>query len=157
MQIGFGDEERILRDRPCPRNPTWSGRVFAFEWAFNYSPTEKTKMVLLSNLTFIQTVAKFSTILFAVVIVLQIMLAVGILPVTIAWGGRQTQLTPALRIASLVAAVLLGAFIYVIRYRAGLLGGMPIPLFIKILSWVITALMVFNTLGCFLQAKMDPF
>ena len=64
-----------------------------------------------------------------------------------AWGGRQSQLTPSLRIASLVTVVLLGAFIYVIRYRGGLVGVMPIPLFIKVLSWIITAFMAFNTLG----------
>lgn len=104
-------------------------------------------MSLLSNATFIQTVANIATLLFVVVIVLQILLALGILPISMAWGGRQTQLTPSLRIASLVAVVLLGAFIYVIRYRAGLLGVMPIPMFIKIFSWIITAFMAFNTLG----------
>jgi len=104
-------------------------------------------MFWLSNATFIQTVANISTILFAVVIVLQILLALGILPISMAWGGRRSQLTPSLRIASLVAVVLLGVFIYVIRYRAGLLGVMPIPMVIKIFSWVITAFMAFNTLG----------
>jgi hypothetical protein len=91
--------------------------------------------------------ANIATILFAVVIVLQILLAAGILPVSMAWGGRQSQLTTSLRIASLIAAVLLGAFIYVIRYRAGLVVEMPIPLGIKVISWIITAFMAFNTLG----------
>lgn len=104
-------------------------------------------MSLLSNTTFIQTVANIATILFVVVIVLQILLALGILPISMAWGGRQSQLTPSLRIASLVAVVLLGTFIYVIRYRAGLLGEMPIPMFVKIFSWIITAFMALNTLG----------
>lgn len=104
-------------------------------------------MTLLSNATFIQTVANIATLLFVVVIVLQILLALGILPISMAWGGRQAQLTPSLRIASLVAVVLLGAFIYVIRYRAGLLGVTSIPLSIKIFSWIITAFMAFNTLG----------
>lgn len=104
-------------------------------------------MTFLSNATFIQTVANISTILFVVVIVLQILLALGILPISMAWGGRQSQLTPSLRIASLVAVVLLGAFIYIIRYRAGLLGVTPIPLSIKIFSWIITAFMAFNTFG----------
>jgi hypothetical protein len=109
--------------------------------------THGEKMFLLPNATFIHTVANVSTILFVVVIVLQILLALGFLPISMAWGGRQSQLTPSLRIASLVAVVLLGTFIYVIRYRAGLLGVMPIPMFIKIFSWIITAFMSFNILG----------
>lgn len=91
--------------------------------------------------------ANIATILFAIVIVLQILLAAGILPVSMAWGGRQSQLTPSLRIASLVAAVLLGAFIYVIRYRAGLVVEKQIPMVIKLISWIITVFMAFNTLG----------
>lgn len=62
-------------------------------------------------------------------------------------GGRQSQLTTSLRIASIIAAVLLGVFIYVIRYRAGLVGNVPIPVIIKVASWIITAFMAFNTLG----------
>jgi len=38
-------------------------------------------------------------------------------------------------------------FIYVIRYRAGLVGALPIPVLIKVFSWIITAFMAFNTLG----------
>jgi hypothetical protein len=104
-------------------------------------------MFLLSNPAFIQTVANISTILFTVVIVLQLLLALGILPVSMAWGGQQSHLTPSLRIASLAAVALLVAFIYVIRYRAGLLGVLPIPVSIKIFSWIIAAFMAFNTLG----------
>jgi hypothetical protein len=82
-----------------------------------------------------------------VVIVLQILLAAGILPVSMAWGGRQTKLTASLRISSIIASILLGAFIFVIRYRAGLVGNGPIPAVIMVLSWIITAFMAFNTLG----------
>lgn len=104
-------------------------------------------MAWLSNPTFIQSVANIATLLFAGMMVLQILLALGVLPVSMAWGGRQSQLTPALRAASLATVVLFGAFIYVIRYRAGLLGEMPIPAVIQIFSWVITAWMALNTLG----------
>jgi hypothetical protein len=105
------------------------------------------QMSLLSNAILIRTTANIATLLFVVVIVLQILLAVGILPISMAWGGRQSQLTSTLRIASILSAVLLGVFIYVIRYRAGLVGNFPIPVFIKVVSWVITAFMAFNTLG----------
>jgi len=60
--------------------------------------------------------------MFAVVIILQLLLAAGILPVSMAWGGRQDVLTPNLRVASIVSAVILGLFAYIIRRRAGLLG-----------------------------------
>jgi hypothetical protein len=104
-------------------------------------------MDFLSNAQLIVTTANVATLLFAVVIVLQLLLAAGILPVSMAWGGRQSILTPSLRISSIIAAILLGVFIFVIRYRAGLMGNAPIPLVILVASWIITAFMAFNTLG----------
>jgi hypothetical protein len=104
-------------------------------------------MAFLSNIQLIVTTANIATLLFAVVIVLQLLLAAGILPVSMVWGGRQSKLTPALRISSLIAAILLGVFIYVIRYRAGLIGSAPIPGVILVASWIITVFMAFNTLG----------
>jgi hypothetical protein len=90
-----------------------------------------------------------ATVLFAVIIVLQLLLAAGILPISMAWGGQQPVLTTGLRFASLAAAAFLAFFAYVIRRRAGLVGDAPIPTFIKILSWLITAFLVLNTLGNF--------
>lgn len=104
-------------------------------------------MISLSNTKLIHLTANIATFLFVVIIVLQILLAAGIFPISMAWGGRQSQLTASLRIASIIAAVLLGVFMYVIRYRAGLVGNVPIPVIIKVVSWIITALMAFNTLG----------
>lgn len=104
-------------------------------------------MNFLSDTQFITATANVATLLFAVVIVLQILLAAGILPVSMAWGGRQSKLTASLRISSIIAAILLGVFLFVIRYRAGLVGSGPIPTVIVVTSWVITAFMAFNTLG----------
>jgi hypothetical protein len=104
-------------------------------------------MDFLSNTQLIVATANVATLLFAVVIVLQILLAAGILPVSMAWGGRQSKLTASLRISSIIAAVLLGSFIFVIRFRAGLVGSGSIPVVIMVASWIITALMAFNTLG----------
>jgi hypothetical protein len=104
-------------------------------------------MDFLSNTQLIVTTANIATFLFVLVIVLQIMLSVGILPVSMAWGGRQSKLTASLRISSIIAAILLGAFIFVIRYRSGLVDNMPIPVVIIVVSWIITAFMAFNTLG----------
>ncbi len=91
--------------------------------------------------------ANIATLLFGIVIILQLLLALGILPVTMFWGGTQTELTPGLRLASVAAAIVLALFAYVIRRRAGLIGDPPPSTLIKILSWVITAFMVLNTLG----------
>ncbi len=106
-------------------------------------------MPLIANTSFVHAAANAATILFAIVIALQILLALGILPVSMAWGGRQSKLTPALRIASIVAVGLLCFFIYIIRYRAGLFGDPPIPMFVKVVSWIITLFMALNTLGNF--------
>jgi hypothetical protein len=108
---------------------------------------KENNMDFLSNTRLIVLAANVATILFAVVIILQLLLAAGVLPVSMAWGGRQSKLTAALRISSIVAAVLLGTFIYVIRYRAGLVSSGPIPVVIMVASWIVTALMAVNTLG----------
>jgi hypothetical protein len=100
-----------------------------------------------SNRSAATTAANIATVLFGIVIVLQLLLAIGILPVTMAWGGTQTELTLGLRLASIVAAGILALFAYIIRRRAGLIGDPPPSTLIKILSWIITAFMVLNTLG----------
>jgi hypothetical protein len=104
-------------------------------------------MSIFSRTSIVRIAANVATILFVLTIILQLLLATGILPISMAWGGRQSELTTPLRIASLTAALLLGFFIYVIRRRAGLIGDMPIPMNIRVLSWIITAFMAFNTLG----------
>jgi hypothetical protein len=90
---------------------------------------------------------------FVVVIVLQLLLALGILPVTMAWGGSQTVLTPSLRLAHVLAALLLAGFAYVIRRRAGLLAQAHPSRLIIILAWVITAFLFLNTLGNFASSS----
>jgi hypothetical protein len=93
--------------------------------------------------------ANVATMAFAVIMLLQLLLAAGVLPVTLAWGGTQSVLTPALRLASLAAVVVLGLMAYVIRRRAALAGGRPAPVWIKVLAWVITLYLALNTLGNF--------
>jgi hypothetical protein len=100
-----------------------------------------------SNPQAVGIAANAATALFGVLIVLQLLLATGILPITMAWGGRQHTLTVPSRIASLAAAVVLGLLAYVIRRRAGLVGGLPIPTTTRILSWLTTAYMALSTVG----------
>jgi len=92
-------------------------------------------MSIISNNSVIRVSANIATIMFAVVIILQLLLAAGILPVSMAWGGRQDVLTPNLRVASIVSAVILGLFAYIIRRRAGLLGPEEISIIIKVLKF----------------------
>lgn len=100
-----------------------------------------------ANRSLARIAGNLATVLFGVTIVLQILLAAGIVPITMAWGGLQPVLTTGLRTASLVAAVILAFFAYVIRRRAGLIGEFPPSRAIKILSWLITAFLTLNTLG----------
>ena len=104
-------------------------------------------MSILSSRSIIHNAAKLATVLFGITIILQLLLAVGILPASMAWGGRQPVLTTSLRISSLVAIAILAFFAYVIHRRAKLVDGVAVPMIIKILSWVITAYTALNTLG----------
>lgn len=94
-----------------------------------------------------------ATLAFLAVIILQLLLALGILPVTMAWGGSQTVLTPSLRLAHVLAALLLAGFVYVIRRRAGLLWHARPSRPIKILAWVITGFLILNALGNFASSS----
>lgn len=93
--------------------------------------------------------ANVATVGFLLAAALQLLLALGVLPVSMAWGGSQSVLTPQLQIASLAAAVLLCLFAFIIRRRAGLAGNIPPSTFIKIAAWVITIFLALNTLGNF--------
>ena len=89
--------------------------------------------------------ANIATILFGIVVLIQLLLAAGVLPITMAWGGRQEVLTPGLRIAGIVSAMILALFAYIIRHRAGLTGAESISVWSKVLAWIVTAYMAFNT------------
>ncbi|GAB4448368.1 MAG: hypothetical protein Kow0031_30920 [Anaerolineae bacterium] len=104
-------------------------------------------MELFSNTVLVQAAANIATLLFTVMIIVQILVGAGLLPVSILWGGRQTELTPALRVASFAAVALLALFIYLIRYRAGLAGNSPVLNIIWFGAWGVTAYMALNTLG----------
>jgi hypothetical protein len=102
-----------------------------------------------SRLPKVQIAAKVATLVFAVAILLQLLLAIGIVPITMAWGGTQPTLTPTLRIASLAAAAILALFAYVIRRRAGLIGVGPVPRAITIAAWIVAIFLSINAFGNF--------
>lgn len=107
--------------------------------------TGSTKLSLVNILGYI------SVSLFGVVMIFQLLLAAGILPITMAWGGRNAEMTPTLRLSSLIAIILLCYFTYVIARRSGILGTAPPSMLMRILSWLVTAYMVFNTVMNFLS------
>ena len=90
-----------------------------------------------------------ASLVFGVIIILQLLLALGILPVTMAWGGGQTVLTPSLRLAHVLAALVLAGFAYVIRRRAELIANARPSRLIKVTAWIVTAFLFLNTLGNF--------
>jgi hypothetical protein len=96
-------------------------------------------------------VARFAAVIAGVAFltsaVLQALLALGIIPVTMAWGGRQPELTSGLRTASVIAALALVAFAVVIWRRAGLLGAGPSSRVLSVLAWTIAAFLLVNTVG----------
>ena len=106
-------------------------------------------MTYLTKPNFVRNAANIASVLFFIFVVVQLLVAAGIIPISMLWGGRQPELTPSLRVTSVVAAVILGAFIYIIRYRAGLAGRLPQPIIIRVAAWVVTGYMVVNTLGNF--------
>lgn len=106
-------------------------------------------MTYISKPKYVQLSANIATVLFAFFIGVQLLAAAGIFPVSMLWGGRETELTLTMRLSSVVATVILGVFIYIIRYRAGLLGSTPAPKVIRIAAWVVTGYMVLNTVGNF--------
>ncbi len=91
--------------------------------------------------------------LFGIVMVLQLLLAAGVLPVTMAWGGRQTELTLSLRLSSLISVILLCYFAYMIARRSGILGTTPSSKLINFLSWAVSLYLVFNTVMNFLSSS----
>ena len=101
----------------------------------------------------IQILGYIAVSLFGIVMVLQLLLAVGILPISMAWGGRHAELTLSLRLSSLIAIILLCYFAYMIARRSGILGTTPSSRLINLLSWAVSAYLVFNTVMNFLSSS----
>jgi hypothetical protein len=98
-----------------------------------------------SKLSSINILGYISVGLFSIVMILQLMLAAGLLPISMAWGGRHTELTLNLRLSSLIATIILCYFAYMIARRSGIMGSTPPSKLINILAWFVTAYLVFNT------------
>lgn len=106
-------------------------------------------MTYLSQFDFVHLLANVATVLFVFFIGAQLLAVTGVLPVSMFWGGRKTELTPSLRIMGIVAAAMLSVFIYIIRYRAGLVGSIPLPTVVSVAAWLVTGYMALNVLANF--------
>jgi hypothetical protein len=90
-------------------------------------------------------------LLLGILMAVQLFLAVGILPVSMAWGGGYSELTPSLRLSSLGAFLILLGFAYILGRRSGILGLSPPSLMVQIMSWLITIYLVFSAVMDFLS------
>ena len=63
------------------------------------------------------------------------------------------MLTLSLRLAHVLAAVLIASFAYVIRRCAGLLAHARPSRLVKIFAWIISGFMILNTLGNFASSS----
>jgi hypothetical protein len=73
----------------------------------------------------VRIAANVATAGFLLAAFLQLLLALGVIPITTAWGGTQSTLTLPLRVASLIAAAIQVMAAFAIRRRAGLWGAQP--------------------------------
>ena len=110
-------------------------------------------MAGLSKLSLISILGYIAAGLFSIVMILQLLLAAGILPVSMAWGGSSTELTPGMRLSSLIAIIILCYFTYMIARRSGILGTTPPSRLINMGSWLVTVYLVFNTIMNFLSSS----
>ena len=105
-------------------------------------------------LTCPQTASLLSVSLFGLEVVTQLGIAVGIFPVTIVWGGSQSELTLSLRLASIAAAGILLGFAWIVHQKAASTGsGVPAPVWIRWACWFVTAYMILNTIGNFMSTS----
>ena len=96
--------------------------------------------------------SRVAVVVFWIMAAIQVAIAVGVLPVTIVWGGSQQERTLANSLASVVAAAILVGMALVIHQRASMTARPSKG--VRIGSWMIAAYMVLNTLGNLLSTSL---
>ena len=106
-----------------------------------------------------------SVILLLFVAFIQIGVSIGIVPITIVWGGSQQTLTTQLRLASMIASIILIMFAYILYQRGTNSSGNSISHsassstttttmhYYYGLSWFVTIYMILNTIGNLLSTN----
>ena len=96
-------------------------------------------MTYLSKPNFVRNAAHIASVLFFIFIVVQLLVAAGIIPISVLWGGRQPDLTPSLRAASVVTGYMalntLGNFASVSNVERFVFG--PMTLIMMITSLIV--------------------
>lgn len=96
-----------------------------------------------------QWVAIVATIVLGLVMVLQLLLALGLPLGQAAWRGQYRVLPTRLRWASLATVVVLGLAAWVVLARAGLVFPGAEPVVIAVATWVLAGFWSLNVLGNF--------
>ncbi|MES2642728.1 MAG: hypothetical protein V4850_24810 [Myxococcota bacterium] len=86
-----------------------------------------------------------ASVVLALVMVFQLLLAAGLPFGRAAWGGAHRVLPTRLRVGSVLSAVVLGGAAWVVLARAGLVGVDSV--WVRAATWVFTGLFALNTLG----------
>ena len=103
-----------------------------------------------------------SVILLLFVAFIQFGISIGIVPITIVWGGSQQTLTTQLRLASMIASIILIMFAYILYQRGTNSSGNSISHsassstsmhYYYGLSWFVTIYMILNTIGNLLSTN----
>ena len=104
-----------------------------------------------------------SVILLLFVAFIQFGISIGIVPITIVWGGSQQTLTTQLRLASMIASIILIMFAYILYQRGTNSSGNSIShsassstsmhYYYYGLSWFVTIYMILNTIGNLLSTN----
>lgn len=91
--------------------------------------------------------AIYASIGFTIGALLQFLLAVGLLPGNIAYGGRYDTLPTKVRLTSVVASLILFALAYFTANRGHLLGKVELNKTDKMLYWIVPVYLLINTLA----------
>ena len=98
-------------------------------------------------MTLNQIAAIIATVIFAIMVVFQLLLASGAPIGHLAWGGKYKRLPYKLRFVSLVSVVIFILACFCVMERAGLSKFIGQNLFIKISVWILAGLFGLSTLG----------
>jgi hypothetical protein len=99
----------------------------------------------------VQLLAIAAAVVIALVMVFQILLALGLPLGHAAWGGQHRVLPTNLRLGSLAAVAILGFSAWVILARAGLVTPGAEALWVRVSAWFFAAYLGLNTLGNFVS------
>jgi hypothetical protein len=92
-----------------------------------------------------QIAAIVATVVLALVMLFQLLLAAGLPFGRAAWGGEHRVLPVSLRVGSLLSAFVLGGAAWVVLARAGLVGVDSV--WVRVGTWVFAGLFALNTVG----------